>query len=224
MPVLPFYGSERPDLFAIERAAMDRPGRVVAALDRLLPVDRVLDVGAGNGFTAARLTTSGRSVVALEPDPGMIDRSEALHWVRGDAAHLPFADDSFDGAYATWAYFFSRGWDPTPGIDELHRVVRTGGPLVIADNHGHDEFSTFTDDDMSADPVFWTSRGFASEVVDTVFEFDDLDQARSLLEFYFGDRGRERARLTVGYRVALFIGSSHGTAGPGPSGRDLPHA
>jgi ubiquinone/menaquinone biosynthesis C-methylase UbiE len=128
--------------------------------------------------------------------------------VRGDAEHLPFADESFDGAYATWAYFFSRGWDPTPGIDELHRVVRGGGPLLIADNLGGDEFSEYTDRDMSADPVFWEARGFTTEVVETVFEFDDLDQARTLLEFYFGDRGRDEARTTVGYRVGLFVGTA----------------
>jgi ubiquinone/menaquinone biosynthesis C-methylase UbiE len=48
--------------------------------------------------------------------------------VRGDAELLPFRDRSFAGAYATWAYFFSREWDPTLGIEELHRAVRPGGP------------------------------------------------------------------------------------------------
>jgi SAM-dependent methyltransferase len=210
MPVLDFYGSSRPDLFAIERAAMDRPGKVIDALDRHLPDGFVLDVGAGNGFTADRLTGPDRTVVPLEPDPGMIDRAVPLPWVRGDAARLPFADASFDGAYATWAYFFSRNWDPTPGIDELHRVVRSDGPLVIVDNLGDDEFSTFTDREMSADPSFWEARGFMTEAVDTVFEFDDLEQARRLLEFYFGDRGRDEARTTVGYRVGLFRGASKG--------------
>jgi SAM-dependent methyltransferase len=206
MAIIPFYGSERPDLFAIERAAMDRPGKVLDALDRLLPAGRVLDVGAGNGFTAERLRTPDRTIVPLEPDPGMMDDAVALPWVLGEAAHLPFADATFDGAYATWAYFFSRDWDPTPGIEELHRVVESGGPLVIVDNLGGDEFATFTDRDLSADPSFWAAKGFATEAIDTVFEFDDLDQARTLLEFYFGARGREQARTTVGYRVGLFVG------------------
>jgi hypothetical protein len=39
VPVIPFYGAEEPELFAIERLAMDRPGRVIAALDRLLPTE-----------------------------------------------------------------------------------------------------------------------------------------------------------------------------------------
>ncbi|HUR50352.1 MAG TPA: class I SAM-dependent methyltransferase [Acidimicrobiales bacterium] len=72
MGVIPFYGAQDRRLFDIERAAMDRPGRVIAALDELLPRHGVvLDVGAGDGFTAERLTTSERSVTALEPAAGM---------------------------------------------------------------------------------------------------------------------------------------------------------
>jgi hypothetical protein len=58
-------------MFAIERAAMDRDGLVVRALDELLPRGRVLDVGAGDGFTAERLGAN-RRIVALEPNVGMI--------------------------------------------------------------------------------------------------------------------------------------------------------
>lgn len=51
--VIPFYGSTDREMFAIERAAMDRPGKVIAALDELLPpAGRVVDIGASDGFTA----------------------------------------------------------------------------------------------------------------------------------------------------------------------------
>ena len=85
---------------------MDRDGLVIATLDGLLPAGRVLDVGAGDGFTAERLN-AGRAVVALDPSAGMLARADLPQRVRGEAEHLPFANTSFDGAYATWAYFFS---------------------------------------------------------------------------------------------------------------------
>ena len=78
---------------------------------------------------------------------------------------------------------------------------------MIVDNLGGDEFSEFTGHDMSADPRFWAGLGFALEVVETGFAFDDLEQARTLLEFYFGERGRDEARLTIEYRVGLFVGA-----------------
>src|SRR4051794_26035535 len=187
---------------------MDRDGLVIAALDRLLPSGRVLDVGAGDGFTAARL--SRREVVALEPSAAMIRPRPALRWVQGDAEHLPFRTGSFGGAYATWAYFFSRDWDPTPGIAELDRVVRSGGRLAIVDNLGGDAFAAMADADISADPAWWAARGFEIHTIETAFRFVNLDDARRLLGFFFGERGIEGAALEVPFRAALFTRSSLG--------------
>ena len=151
MSVIPFYGADDPAMFAIERRAMDRDGLVIAALDRALPSGDVLDVGAGDGFTARRLAT-GRRLTGLEPAAAMVRPGGGVRWVLGEAEHLPFADATFDAAYATWAYFFSRDWDPTPGIAELDRVVRPGGALAIAENLGGDAFGALAVDDLSADP------------------------------------------------------------------------
>ena len=210
MAVIPFYGADDPAMFAIERRAMDRDGLVIAALDALLPAGRSLDVGAGDGFTAARLLRSGREVVAMEPDAGMIAAATPLAWVRGDAAHLPFRASSFDAGYATWAYFFSRDWDPTPGIAELDRVVAAGGPLAIVDNLGGDAFAAMADADISADPSFWAAQGFELREIDTSFRFDDVAEAETLLGFFFGERGRRNAALEIGFRVGMFTRPSRG--------------
>ena len=208
MTVIPFYGADDPAMFAIERGAMDRDGLVLHALGELLPEGLVLDVGAGDGFAAERLGT-GRRVVALEPSAGMIG-ARPLPWVRGDAEHLPFANGAFDGAYATWAYFFSRDWDPTPGIRELDRVVRAGGPLAIVDNLGGDAFAAMADADISADPTWWATHGFDTTTIETAFRFDDLAEAQRLLGFFFGDRGVAGAAIEVPFRVGLFTRSSLG--------------
>jgi len=209
MAVIPFYGVEHPDLLTIERAAMDRPGLVVDHLNHLLPVGTVLDIGAGDGFTAERLTRPDRRVIAGEPSGGMIDQTRPLTWVQADAEALPFRDGSLDGAYATWAYFFSRGFDPTVGIAELHRTVRAGGALVIAENLGDDEFCALAPSDITAEPVFWTRQGFTLEVIDTEFSFETKEDALRLLTFYFGDVG-SKPPIRLSYRVGLFVGRSRG--------------
>jgi SAM-dependent methyltransferase len=209
MVVIPFYGAERPDMFEIERRAMDRAGLVIAALDERLPVKgKVLDVGAGDGFTAESLTTRSRDVVPLEPSPGMIRTDRNLPWIQGDAEFLPFADGSFDAAYATWAYFFSRDWDPLPGIQELHRVVRSGGPLLIVENLGPDEFSSLASRKINADSGYWKQHGFECHPIETHFEFATIAEARLLLEFFFGEPGAQGAALKLTFRVGLFLGHS----------------
>ena len=96
--VIPFYGATDPDLFEIERRCMDRDGQLINYLNRNLPDGRVLDIGAGNGFTARRLTTDRRDVVACEPSQGMIDGTVPVKWTRGVAQCLPFADSVFHAA------------------------------------------------------------------------------------------------------------------------------
>jgi SAM-dependent methyltransferase len=209
MSVIPFYGAEHPGLFAIERAAMDHPGLVIDRLNELLPRGTVLDIGAGDGFTAERLTRRGRRVIAVEPASGMINQTRPLTWVQADAEALPFRDGALDGGYATWAYFFSRGFDPTPGIAELHRTVRCGAPLVIAENLGGDEFCALAPSDITADAAFWAKQGFSLEMIETEFAFETTEDALRLLTFYFGDVGpTPPTRLT--YRVGLFTARSRG--------------
>jgi SAM-dependent methyltransferase len=209
MAIIPFYGIDRPDLFAIERAAMDRPGRVIGRLDRLLPAGTIADIGAGDGFTAERLARPDRRIVAVEPARGMIATRRRLTWVQADAEALPFADGSLDGAYATWAYFFSRAFDPTPGLAELHRAVKPGGTIVIVDNAGDDEFTGLSAHDISADPRFWRNQGFGVEIVETVFAFESATDAWRLLDFYF-DLDGPAPPTELRYRVALFTGTSRG--------------
>lgn len=208
MGVIPFYGAQDRRLFEIERAAMDRPGLVIAALDALLPRHGVLlDVGAGNGFTAERLSTSDRSVIALEPAEGMRSPTRPLGWVGGEAEYVPLRDSCVDAAYSTWSYFFSRDWDPTPGLGELERVVRPGGVMVIVDNLGDDEFTALAPDPtaLTADADFWERQGFECQAIETIFEFNSPTDAEELLTLYFGESPAYTTRLTLTYRVGLFV-------------------
>ena len=211
MAVIPFYGTDRPDLFVIERQSMDAAGRVIDALNERLPqTGLVLDVGAGNGFTARRLTSDTRRILALEPARKMIRVRQKAVWVQGEAEHLPLAAGSVDAAYATWAYFFSRAFDPSPGLSELHRVVRPGGPVLIVENLGNDELSALSHYDSTADLEFWERQGFSCQAIETSFDFHDLDEAKRLLGFYFGEPGVEAAKLSLSFNVALLSSVSRG--------------
>lgn len=203
--IISFYGSEHPRMFEIERRCMDRDGLVIRHLDREVPHGLVLDVGAGNGFTAVRLSSTARRVVPLEPDPGMIDRIVPLMWVRGIAQSLPFVESTFDAAYATWAFFFEEMPGVDKGLDELNRVVKEGGRLIIVDNAGDDEFSRLAGKSMGGDPAWWRSRGFRATLIRTSYRFDSLEEANRLLKFYFGaNTARRNSSTEIEYRVVAY--------------------
>ena len=147
--VIPFYGATDPELFAIERTSMDRAGRVIRFLDETLPEHSpVLDVGAGDGFTAEALTTPSRTVVALEPSAGMIRAERPLRWCRGKAQALPFADASFEGAYATWAYFFLG-----------HHDISADGRRTVFPHGWQEKFSRLGQDARNAQTSDATGHG-----------------------------------------------------------------
>jgi SAM-dependent methyltransferase len=113
--------SQRDDLRrALKRAGIGRDARV-------------LDAGMGPGITARLLAELGAgSVVGIDTDEGMLRRARslprsdtAMRFLRADLRQrLPFPDRSFD------AIVWGDAWVPA-ALDELHRVLRPGGRLVV---------------------------------------------------------------------------------------------
>ena len=100
------------------------------------PGQRVLDVACGTGIvarTAAGLVAPTGSVVGVDLNEAMLTVarrvSPSLEFRRGDAAALPFPDESFDTALCQLALMFFP--DPGAAVGEMARVVRPGGSVAI---------------------------------------------------------------------------------------------
>lgn len=202
--IIPFYGGLRPELFEIERRCMDRHGKVIEYLDAVLPGGVIIDVGAGNGYTAERLLRDNRLVIPMEPDEKMIDLDKNLIWSNGAAQSVPFHSHTFDGMYSTWAFFFGGITDIEDGLKEAERVVKKGSPLVIVDNYGDDEFSSYSPNDISSSVSEWVERGFEYEIINTEFVFNSVDEAKKLLTFYFGVQGESVNKTRLEYKVVAY--------------------
>ena len=116
-------------------------GRLVA-IERMAikPDDRVLEVGIGTGINTS-LYPHNCSVTGIDLSASMLEkarervRREGLRHIRlheMDAAHLIFADDTFDIVYAP--YLVSVVPDPVQVVREMRRVCKPGGKIVIL-NH-----------------------------------------------------------------------------------------
>jgi ubiquinone/menaquinone biosynthesis C-methylase UbiE len=106
------------------------------------PGFRVLDAGCGAGEDAralAQLIGTEGQVVGVDASATMIEAARVrsvgaglpVEFERADAAHLGFADASFDGCYAIRV--FQHLEQPEAALAELTRVTRPGGRVVVAD-------------------------------------------------------------------------------------------
>lgn len=202
--IIPFYGGLNPDLFEIERRCMDREDKVIHYLNRTLPDGAILDVGAGNGYTAEKLSRENRQVIAMEPDEKMIDTTKNLIWSNGVAQSIPFHSNTFDAMYSTWAFFFEGIADIDEGLLEVERVVKDGGRIIIVDNYGEDEFCSFSPHDIASTLSEWVKRGFDYHIIDTEFIFDSVEEAKKLMSFYFGEPGNEVDKTRLEYKVVAY--------------------
>ncbi|MDI2098894.1 class I SAM-dependent methyltransferase [Ruicaihuangia caeni] len=99
------------------------------------PGERILDVAAGTGTSAAAFARSGAQVVALDFSRGMVEegrrRHPELEFIEGNAEALPFGDDEFDAV--TISFGLRNVQRPKLALDEMFRVLKPGGRLVICE-------------------------------------------------------------------------------------------
>jgi SAM-dependent methyltransferase len=104
------------------------------------PEARWVEVACGPGIIARGIAPRVGSVLGLDLTPAMVERARAdaaeagvenADFEVGDATALPLDDDSFDGAITR----FSLHHIPAPirVLEEMRRVVRPGGHVVVSD-------------------------------------------------------------------------------------------
>jgi MPBQ/MSBQ methyltransferase len=181
---------------------------------RLAGAGRVLDVGAGTGFTTEGIVAhvDARHVTMLDQSPHQLARSRSrpsldeCARVLGDAENLPFPDDTFDryvsaGSIEYWP-------DPQRGIAEAYRVVREGATALVIG------------------PVRPANR-LARALAETWMLFPAVEEYRGWMERAGFADVRVRELAPAWYRdrrgpYALAISGVKPAAGPSPAPPPLP--
>jgi SAM-dependent methyltransferase len=113
----------------------------------------VLEVGYGQGRTAAKLLDQGHRVLGVEVSDTMVNQARARNrrasrdgraeLRRGDGRTIPFEDARADAAVTVHTIYFMP--DPAATIAEVARVLRPGGRFVLACRVGDDPMPAWMD-------------------------------------------------------------------------------
>jgi ubiquinone/menaquinone biosynthesis C-methylase UbiE len=110
---------------------------------RLGPGSAVLEVAPGPGYLAIELARLGpHRVAGLDISRSFVRMAEenarragvSVDFRHGNASAMPFEPDSFDLLVCRAA--FKNFSEPVEALDEMHRVLKTGGEALIIDLRG----------------------------------------------------------------------------------------
>jgi demethylmenaquinone methyltransferase/2-methoxy-6-polyprenyl-1,4-benzoquinol methylase len=116
--------------------------RVVINLAKAAPGARALDLCCGTGDIAFSLARRGAETTGLDFSAEMLQvanqrkdnskiKNQNLKFIQGDAQQIPFPDASFDVVTIGYGLRNLTSWER--GVDEMHRVARPGGRIVVLD-------------------------------------------------------------------------------------------
>ncbi|MFC1942698.1 class I SAM-dependent methyltransferase [Chloroflexota bacterium] len=111
-------------------------GELIYKLLNPAPGEKILDAGCGTGIFTIDYLTAGAMVTGFDISRPMLSlagkktSSYPFSGIQGDMLRLPFNDNSFDKAVSVTALEFIA--DAQSAVDELFRVTRPGGPVVVA--------------------------------------------------------------------------------------------
>jgi len=127
--VSPFYDSVVAETFwptTLQRRLLDRLS--------LSADDHVLDVGCGTGQTSSFAAERAGTVDGVDISEPQLSRARRkfteTRFLRADAEHLPFTDDTFDAVVSVGAVIYFP--DPVAALAEARRVTRPGGSILVA--------------------------------------------------------------------------------------------
>jgi SAM-dependent methyltransferase len=126
------------------------------------PPSRILDIGAGPGHDAATLAAMGHSVVAIEPEPTLLDGAIRLHgrdgirWVADalpDLARLPDPGERYAFILVSGVWMHLDDGERRRAMPRVAGLLDARGVLAISLRHG---------------PVPRGRRMFAVEAAETI--------------------------------------------------------
>lgn len=129
--------------------------------------DTILDLGSGSGYAgrALRETRGAGRTYGIDAAAEMVHNARSYTtnhdsaFLRGDFEHLPFETDSVDHCVSMEAFYYAE--DPHAVLDELHRLLCSGGTFYCAVNRWEENVHSHSWEKLVGVPmILWSEREY----------------------------------------------------------------
>jgi ubiquinone/menaquinone biosynthesis C-methylase UbiE len=174
--------------------------RPIAGLD-------ILDTGAGTGRVTELMAPHAKSIRAFDLAHNMLRvahhklrESDFKDWCTAvaDHRHIPIADNTVDLVISAWSVCmlvvnYKETWQAQVAqtLDEMYRVLRPGGTIIIIETQGTGYETPTQGDHMKTYCDYLEDNGFDATWIRTDFKFESEAQAKQYIGFFFGKMGEE---------------------------------
>jgi SAM-dependent methyltransferase len=152
----------------------------------------VLDAGAGTGRVTLPLARRARTVYAMDAAPPLLQLLERkvaaadlrnVEVMRGVFRRVPLPDDSVDAVVACSAFGMREARGGERGLDELQRVTRPGGRILIL---------------WPEDPAWFARHGFWHATLPgrLTITFPSLEDAYAIAARFYGPAALQHLEIT----------------------------
>ena len=206
-------------------AVEDVDGNLLPALESVasLKGKRILDLGSGTGRLPLLLGNLPTQIVALDLNYSMLVEQAVQRrtancsgpLVNGDMRWLPFSSGGWDVVMAGWAIghlrsWFAEDWQNQMNciFTEMHRLAAPGGALIVLETMTTGSTSPAPPTEGLAEYYHWMESewGFERQVIQTDYQFADLQQAIAYTEFFFGAELAQMIRQNNWVRLPEWTG------------------
>ena len=143
-------------------------------------VGQVCDIGCGPGHVARYLHERGVQVCGVDLSGEMVDRARrltpAVEFQQGDMMALDIPDGTWGGIVAFYSLIHIPRTDMLHALDELRRVLRPGGVLLLSFHIGDDtlHLDDFWGQKVCVDFFFFRSAEMADYLRSAGFEIEEI--------------------------------------------------